>query len=76
MSDAYTVKPDLASQAKNVVRDIKAEASDLTDGVTRAAKDNVAQLGDAARDVANSAKDRIDAAVTQHRRRGHATKVA
>jgi hypothetical protein len=67
MSDAYTVKPDLASQAKNVVRDIKAEASDLTDGVTRAAKDNVAQLGDAARDVANSAKDRIDAAVTQRK---------
>lgn len=67
MSDAYTVKPDLASKAKNVVRDVKAEASDFTDGVTRAAKDNAAQLGDAALDLANSAKDKVEAAVTQRK---------
>ena len=41
-------RPDLAGKAKDIVRDVKAKASDLTDGVTRAAKDNASQLGDAA----------------------------
>jgi methyl-accepting chemotaxis protein len=67
MSDAYTVKPDIAGKAKNVVRDVKAKASDLTDGVTRAVKDNAAQLGDAALDFANSAKDKVETAVTQRK---------
>jgi methyl-accepting chemotaxis protein len=70
MSDAYTVKPDLAGKAKNVVREVKAKASDLTDGVTRAAKDNAAQLGDAALDLANSAKDKVETAVTQRKSLG------
>ena len=69
MSDTYTARPDsndmsgkdlagkdLAGKAKELVRDVKARASDLTDGVTRAAKDNASQLGDAALDMANSAK--------------------
>jgi len=64
MNDAYTVQPDLAGKAKNVVRDVKAKALDLTDDVTRAAKDNAAQLGEAALDLANSAKDKVEHAVT------------
>ena len=74
MSDTYTARPDsndmsgkdlagkdLAGKAKELVRDVKARASDLTDGVTRAAKDNASQLGDAALDMANSAKDKVEA---------------
>ena len=80
MSDTYTARPDgngmsgndffgkdFAGQAKDLVRDVKAKASDLTDGVTRAAKDNASQLGDAALDMANSAKDKVEAAVSQRK---------
>ena len=70
MSDAYTGKPDLAGKAKNVVRDVKAKASDLTDGVTRAAKDNAAQLGEAALDLVNNAKDKVEHAVTLRKSMG------
>jgi methyl-accepting chemotaxis protein len=80
MSDTYTAQPDgkrtsgnnqstkdLAGQAKDVVRDVKAKASALTEGVTRAAKDNASQLGDAAMEMANNAKDQVEAAVSQRK---------
>jgi len=80
MSDTYTARPDgkrtsdhepsgqgFAGQAKDMVRDVTAKASDLTDNVTRAAKDNAAQLGDAAVDMANSAKKKVEAAVSQRK---------
>ena len=67
MSDTYNARPDLATQAKDVVRDVKAKASDLTDGVTRAAKDNASQLGDAARDMANTAKDKVESEVRERK---------
>ena len=83
MSDTYTARPDgkipsgkdmsgkdFAGQAKDLVRDVKAKASDLTDGVTRAAKDNASQLGDAAMDMANTAKDKVEAAVSQRKSLG------
>src|SRR5512139_1850181 len=67
MSDSYPTEPNATAQAKDIVRDIKAKASDLTEGVTRVAKDNAAQLGEAARDMANSAKDKVEAQVTQRK---------
>jgi hypothetical protein len=68
MSDTYNPGPiDLAGKAKDVVRDVKAKASGLTDDVTRMAKDNAAQMGDAARDLAGSAKDKVEEAVTQRK---------
>jgi hypothetical protein len=77
MSDTYTARPDadakdssendLAGKAKNIVRDVKAKASDFTDGVSRAAKDNASQLSDAALDMANSARDKVEAAVSQRK---------
>ena len=83
MSDTYTARPDgkdtgakdygsqdLAGKAKDMVRDVKAKASDLTDGVTRAAKDNASQLGNAALDMANTAKDKVEAAVTERKSLG------
>jgi hypothetical protein len=77
MSDTHSARPDgrdatkdLAGQAKDLVRDVKAKASDLTDGVARAAKDNVSQLGDAALDMANHAKDKVEAAVSQRKSLG------
>jgi uncharacterized phage infection (PIP) family protein YhgE len=70
MSDSYSSAPDLAEKAKGIVRDVKAKASDLTDGVTRAAKENASQLGDAALDMANSAKDRVEAEVSQRKSLG------
>ena len=70
MSDTYTTRPDLAGKAKDVVRDVKAKASDLTDGVTRAAKDNASQLGDAALGIANSAKDKVEQVVSERKSLG------
>ena len=80
MSDTYTQRPDgkdnsgqdssgrdFASQAKTMARDVRAKASDLTDGVTKAAKDNASQLGEAALDMANSAKDKVEAAVSERK---------
>jgi hypothetical protein len=80
MSDTYTARPDgkdssgqnnstkdFAGQAKDMARDVRAKASDLTDSVTRAAKDNASQLGDAALDMANSAKDKVEAAVSERK---------
>jgi hypothetical protein len=75
MSDTYSggadfasqTKPDLTSQAKDVARDLKAKAADVTQSVTRAAKDQASQLGDSARDLANSAKDRVESAMTQQK---------
>ena len=85
MSDTYTSRPDnrnlggkdmtgqakdLAGQAKDLARDVKAKASSLTDEVTRAAKDNASQLGNAAMDMANTAKDKVEAAVSQRKSLG------
>ena len=83
MSNTYTARPDgkdmsgkdlsgkdLAGQAKDLVRDVKAKASGLTDEVTRAAKDNASQLGDAAMAMANSAKDKVEAAVSERKSLG------
>jgi hypothetical protein len=83
MSDTYTARPDgkdtgakdfgsqdIAGKAKDMVRDVKAKASDLTDGVTRVAKENASQLGDAALDMANTAKDKVEAAVTERKSLG------
>lgn len=67
MSDTYPTGPNPTAKAKDIVRDIKAKASNLTDGVTSAAKDNASQLGAAALDMANSAKDKVEAQVTQRK---------
>jgi hypothetical protein len=52
------------------MRDVKAKAAGLSDDVTRLAKDNAAQLGDAARDLAGSAKEKVESAVTQRKSLG------
>jgi hypothetical protein len=70
MSDTYATRPDLAGKAKDMVRDVKAKASDLGDSVTRAAKENASQLGDAAVEMANTAKDRIEEEVVQRKSLG------
>jgi UDP-N-acetylglucosamine 2-epimerase len=67
MSDTYNARPDLATQAKDVVRDVKAKASDLTDGVTRATQENASQLGNSARDMANTAKDKVESEVRERK---------
>jgi uncharacterized protein YjbJ (UPF0337 family) len=67
MSDTYTAQPDLAGKAKDIVRDVKSKAADLTDGVTRAAKENASQLGDAAINLAGTARDKVESAFSQQK---------
>jgi methyl-accepting chemotaxis protein len=67
MTDTYTARTDFSEKAKDVVRDVKAKAGEMTEDITRAAKDNAAQLGDTARDFANTAKDKVGEAVTQRK---------
>ena len=70
MSDTSINRPDLTRKAKDVALDVKAQAADLTDGVTRAAKENISQLGDAAMDFANSAKGKVEEAAAQRKSLG------
>jgi methyl-accepting chemotaxis protein len=70
MSDTYAAHPDLTAKAKDVVRDVKAKAADLSDGVARTAKENASQLGEAAADFAHSAKGMVEEAVTQRKSLG------
>lgn len=70
MTDTYAARPDLTAKAKDVVRDVKGKAAELTDSVARTAKENASQLGDAAVDLANSAKDRAEEAVTRRKSLG------
>ena len=70
MSDTHAAGPDLAAKAKDVVRDVKNKAADLTDGVTRTAKENASQLGEAAVSVASSAKGKVEGAVTERKSLG------
>jgi len=67
MTDTYNPKPDLSSKAKDVVRDVKAKAAGMTEDITRAAKDNAAQLGNTARNFADTAKDKVGEAVSQRK---------
>jgi hypothetical protein len=57
----------LADQAKNIGKDLKAKASDLTDTVTRAAKDQVSEIGTAAQDMAADATGRVKTAVNEQK---------
>jgi hypothetical protein len=58
---------NLAEMAKDKFRDAKTMAVDLTDGVTRAAKDTASQFGDATLNMANSAKDKVESEVTRQK---------
>jgi hypothetical protein len=76
MSDTtYTPpKSNLAGQAKDMARDIRDKAANLTDDVKRTAKDQASQLGDAAKDFATSAagqvQDKMQQAVSQQKSAG------
>lgn len=66
MSNA-NANPTLAETAQKVVGDVKTKAAGLTDTVTRTAKDGATQLGEAASDLAGSARDKMEAAVTRQK---------
>jgi hypothetical protein len=70
MSDVHTTQSDVKEKAKEVLRDVKAKAADAKDNVTRAAKENAGELGDAARDFADSAKGKVNEAVSQRKSLG------
>ncbi len=62
-----TLKTDVAGKAKEVLGDVKQKASDVNDNLTKAVKDNAAQLGDTALTYANTAKDKVGEVVTQRK---------
>jgi hypothetical protein len=70
MSDSQTTQPDVKEKARETFRDVKAKAADVTDNVTRAAKENAGELGDAAREFAESAKGKVNNAVRQQKSLG------
>ena len=67
MTDTYSHKTDFSGKAKEAIRDAKSKAAVMTEDLTKAAKDNVAQLGDSAREFANTAKDRVGEAVSERK---------
>jgi len=60
----------LADQAKTLGKDLKSKAADLTDTVTRAAKDQVGEIGTAARDMAAGATGRVKSAMNEQKTAG------
>ena len=70
MSDTYTARPDLAGKAKDMVRDVKAKASDLTDG-SRAPPRTTPRSSATPRSTWQTrAKDKVEAAVSQRKSLG------
>jgi uncharacterized protein YjbJ (UPF0337 family) len=72
MSDTYSPRlnpapTDLAEKAKDMVRDVKEKAVGLTGDVTRAAKDNAVQLGNTAREFADTSKEKVGEAVNERK---------
>jgi hypothetical protein len=68
MSDTTaSMRPDLKDRAKEVMHDAKAKASDLGDETARMAKENADKLGEAARDFASHAKERVETEVSERK---------
>ena len=61
---------DLTEQAKSLGRDVKTKASELTDTVTRAAKDQAAELGTAAKNLATDATGKVTTAMNEQKAAG------
>lgn len=60
----------LADQAKSIGKDLKAKASDLSETVTRAAKDQAGEFGTAAKDMAADATGRVRTAMSEQKTAG------
>ena len=58
---------DLTEQAKSLGRDIKNKAVDLTDTVTCGAKDQAAEIGTAAKEIATQATSRVQTAMDEQK---------
>jgi hypothetical protein len=78
MTDAYTPKAgpatkstpgitELADQAKNIGKDLKAQATDLTNTVTRSVQDQVAEMGKTAKNIASDATGRASSAINEQK---------
>jgi hypothetical protein len=61
---------NLADQAKTLGKDLKTKASELTDTVTRAAKDQAGEIGTAAKDMAADATGRVTSAMNERKSAG------
>jgi hypothetical protein len=58
---------NLADQAKTIGKDLKAKASELSDTVTRAAKDQAGEISTAAKDMAADATVRVKSAMNEQK---------
>jgi gas vesicle protein len=70
MSDTYSATPDLSSKANDIVRDVKAKASDLADNVSRVTKENASNLADAAKGMAKEATSQVSDSVSNQKSAG------
>jgi methyl-accepting chemotaxis protein len=67
MSSEYQGSSGLADKAKEVVQDMKAKGSELTDQVAEIARDNTEQVRNAAKDLTTKAQDKAEETVTQRK---------
>ena len=61
---------NFAEQAKTVGKDLKAKASELTDNVTSAAKDQAGEIGTAVKDMAADATGKVKSAMNEQKTAG------
>ena len=57
----------LTDQAKTLGKDLKAKASELTESVTQAAKDQMGEIGTAAKDMAADATGKVKSALNEQK---------
>jgi hypothetical protein len=71
MSDLHSEARGLAERAKDVVGDVKAKGSEITGEVSRVAtniaKDNIAQVQTATRELASKAQNKVEETITQRK---------
>jgi ElaB/YqjD/DUF883 family membrane-anchored ribosome-binding protein len=61
---------ELSQQARAIGRDVKNKASDLTDAVTRTAKDQLAEVGAAAKDLASQTRGKVETTINEQKSAG------
>jgi hypothetical protein len=61
---------ELSQQAKAIGRDMKNKASDLTDAVTRTAKDQLADVSAAPKDLASQTRGKVETTINEQKSAG------
>lgn len=69
-ADSFGRERDISQQVKALGRDLKDQASQVAETVTQTAKDQMGELGTAAKDLATDARGKVESTVNQQKNVG------